>query len=165
MQKIEIETLFDYNYWANRRIRELAGSIPAMDLSAPAGLSHGSLMDTLVHILYAEWIWRMRCAEGHSPGPQKPWDEPLTFDLLAERWLEEESGMRAFLAGLKDADLAQMIRYKTTSGELRENRLWQLLAHLVNHGTQHRSEAAVRLTALGRSPGDLDLIVYLRGKS
>jgi uncharacterized damage-inducible protein DinB len=32
--------------------------------------------------------------------------------------------------------------------------------HLLNHGTQHRSEAAVLLTAADRSPGDLDLIDY-----
>ena len=36
-----------------------------------------------------------------------------------------------------------------------------MLAHLVNHGTQHRSEAALLLTQAGRSPGELDLIVYL----
>jgi uncharacterized damage-inducible protein DinB len=36
------------------------------------------------------------------------------------------------------------------------------LVHVVNHGTQFRSEAAVALTEYGHSPGDLDLIFYLR---
>ena len=38
--------------------------------------------------------------------------------------------------------------------------MWQMLAHVVNHGTQHRPEAAVILTEAGRSPGDLDMIFF-----
>ena len=37
---------------------------------------------------------------------------------------------------------------------------WQMLAHVVNHGTQHRSEAAALLTEAGQSPGDLDMIFF-----
>ncbi len=33
-------------------------------------------------------------------------------------------------------------------------------ARMVNHGTQHRSEAAMMLTHWGQSPGELDLIYY-----
>ena len=38
--------------------------------------------------------------------------------------------------------------------------VWQMLAHVVNHGTQHRAEAAALLTSDGRSPGELDMINY-----
>jgi uncharacterized damage-inducible protein DinB len=35
-----------------------------------------------------------------------------------------------------------------------------MLVHVVNHGTQHRAEAAALLTAAGQSPGELDLFDY-----
>jgi len=165
MRKAEIETLFAYNYWANRRILNKAGGLSEADLNAPSDLSHGSLMETLEHVLYAEWIWRMRCAERFSPGRGYPWSSPLTFSVLQARWVEEERAMCAFLGGLEDEALSERIDYTTTSGEARRNLLWELLAHIVNHGTQHRSEAALQLSRLGRSPGDIDLIIYLRERS
>lgn len=70
--------------------------------------------------------------------------------------------MRAYLATLKDADLDRPVRYVTTKGVPYENILWQLLAHVVNHGTQFRAETAVLLTQHGHSPGDLDLLLFLR---
>jgi uncharacterized damage-inducible protein DinB len=36
------------------------------------------------------------------------------------------------------------------------------MLHVVLHGMQHRSEAAAILTDYGQSPGDIDLIVFLR---
>ena len=70
--------------------------------------------------------------------------------------------MRAFLATQDRERLEEVIAYQTTSGSPQQNVLWQILVHLVNHGTQHRSEVALALTSLGRSPGDLDFILFRR---
>ena len=69
--------------------------------------------------------------------------------------------MRDYLTSLGDEDLANFVRYTTDSGQKRERVLWHCLLHVVNHGTQHRSEAAAILTSYGHSPGDLDFTLFL----
>jgi uncharacterized damage-inducible protein DinB len=80
---------------------------------------------------------------------------------LRARWHEEETKMRSFLGHLADADFIRVIEYKNTIGTSFARPLWQMLAHLVNHGTQHRAEAATILTDLGHSPGGIDFTKFL----
>jgi uncharacterized damage-inducible protein DinB len=69
--------------------------------------------------------------------------------------------MQAYLASLRDEDLESHLRYTTDTGIQRDRILWHCLLHVVNHGTQHRSEAAGLLTEYAHSPGDLDFTVFL----
>ena len=130
----------------------------------PARLSHGSIRGAMVHTMAAEFLWRMRFQEGVSLNSMPQEGEFPTLESLQARWAKEEKSMRAYLASLSEADLNRKISYTNTKGVPFENLLWQMLAHVVNHGTQFRSEAAVRLTRLSTSPGDLDLIAYIREK-
>jgi uncharacterized damage-inducible protein DinB len=162
MHKADILTLFEYNYWANARILRATEQVSLEQFIAPARLSHSSLRGTLVHALSAEWIWRMRCHESISPTTILADSEFPTVAVLRQRWRDEETAMRTFLNHLQDDDFLRTVTYRTTQGVPQENILGHLLAHLVNHGTQCRSEAGVALTEYGHSPGDLDLIVFLR---
>lgn len=161
MNKEDIQLLYNYNSWANARILNAAANLAPEQFLSPASFSHGGLRETLVHTLFAEWIWRRRW-EGISPTEWlAPADFP-TLNSLRERWHTEDKALMSFVENLDDADLDRTISYETTGGKARQNIFWHLMAHVVNHGTQHRSEAAAILTAFGRSPGDIDLIVFLR---
>jgi uncharacterized damage-inducible protein DinB len=162
MNKAEILTLYDYNYWATGRILQAAAPLSPEQFSAPAPVSFGSLRGTLVHAFSTERIWRQRCQEGLSPTALLSEAEFPTLADLSQRWSEEESAMHTYLDGLDEQALAAWIRYTSTRGVSYETPLWQILMHVVNHGTQFRSEAGVILSSLGHSPGDVDLIFYLR---
>jgi len=161
MNTQDIQLLYRYNSWANKRILDAAAKATDEQFLAPNSYPHGGLRGTLTHILFAEWIWR-NCWQDISPTERiKPEDFP-TLDLLRARWLEEEKALNAFVANLTDEKLNSSFQYKNTRGEPLENILWHVMVHLVNHGTQHRGEAAAMLTELGHSPGDIDFIVFLR---
>ena len=162
MRATEIQQLFDYNAWANNRVLEPAGRLPPEQFAAPAPVSFGSLRGTLVHLLSAEQTWRLRCFAGVSPDALLDEAAFPTFAMLEAHFLLETAELRRFVAELDDAALDREVRYTTTKGTPFAEPLWQILLHVVNHGTQFRSEAAVVLTTFGASPGDLDLIVFLR---
>ncbi|MCK6539503.1 MAG: DinB family protein [Anaerolineales bacterium] len=162
MNKQDIKLLFEYNQWANAKILDAAANVTGEQFLAPAPFPHGGLRGTLAHVFFAEWLWRRRM-QGESPTRRIAPDEFPTFDSLRSRWLEENAELMRFVDSLTDAKLSGRFQYKTTTGVPHEDVLWQVLAHLVNHGTQHRSEAAAMLTDMGHSPGETDLIVFLRG--
>jgi len=157
-------TIYDYNYWANRRILTTAAKLSPEQFIAPASYSFGGVRGTLVHALDTEYGWRSIIQHG-TITPDLTEVEFPTLAALEKRWDEEESAMRAYLAGLKDKDMDGLVRYTTSSGIKRERVLWHCLMHVANHGTQHRSEAAALLTGYGQSPGDLDFTVFLNERA
>ncbi len=162
MNTQDLRTLYDYNYWANKRILSAAAQLSQDQFAAASTNSYGSLRGTLVHVLDAEFAWRMLLQHKTLEHFRELSEDDFpTVAALSERWREDEQSMRAWLTTLTDADLAGTIRYTTDEGDVRERVLWHCLWHVVNHGTQHRSEAAVLLTDYGCSPGGLDFTAFL----
>jgi uncharacterized damage-inducible protein DinB len=160
MNKEDILTLYKYNQWANRKILDAASNVTEEQYLADASFPHGGLRGTLVHTLFAQWIWRSRW-QGTSPNYRFKPDEFPTFESLRTRWIEEEKILMDFVEGLTDEALNQVMRYKNTKGDPHEQVLWKMMMHMLNHGTQHRAEAAALLTEFGCSPGDVDMIYFL----
>ncbi|MBV8821421.1 MAG: DinB family protein [Ktedonobacteraceae bacterium] len=160
MQLDYFKTLFDYNYWANKRILDTAEHLDDAQLHTTIRGSHESLYTTLIHTMGAEYRWRMRCQDASVPRRLNADDFP-TLAALRTRWQEEERVMRLFLSTLRDEDMTRTISFSFSPELNFSSLLWQALVHLVNHGTQHRSEVAMLLTELGHSPGDLDFMRFV----
>ncbi|HTX78281.1 MAG TPA: DinB family protein [Longilinea sp.] len=158
----DLQFLYEYNYCARDQILQNATKLTPEQFLEPKGYAHGSVRNTLVHILSAEWVWRVRCQEHISPTSMFSVDEFYTLEKIQQRWLKEEEQMRGYLSQSEEPNLDQIVRYKRLNGETEENILWHLLVHVVNHGTEHRSVLAAELTTYGFSPGDIDIVHFTR---
>ena len=153
-------TLYEYNRWANLRVLEFVSKLSEQALTDER-FSYPSIHAILAHMVAAETSWVARC-RGES-GLQAPDAGALsTLAAIKTRWDEVYEEERAYLGGLTESDLNRTLTYRTSRGQEFTDPVGLLLVHVANHATQHRSEVALNLTALGHSPGNLDVIVYLR---
>lgn len=145
-----------FHAWANDRILTTAAALSDEEFRSTANLDHGSAFSTLRHLVDVDWSWREFCT-GNDIGQTYVWDHGFALDDLAAIHafcLEEDVRLRQYVESLDDVALAESLAV----GENFAAPRWLILAHVVNHGTQHRSELARYLTECGHSPGELDLL-------
>jgi len=160
MNKQDLQVLYAYNRWANACILGAAAQISTAQFLAPGDFPHDGLRGTLVHMLFAEWIWRLRW-QGAAPSVRWAPEDFPTLVSLKTRWRAEEIKLMEFVDGLTEERLTAKFDYISTEGNPHRRAVWETMVHLINHGTQHRSEAAAILTMMGQSPGDIDLVMFL----
>lgn len=156
---------YAYNSWATTRVLDTAAELTSDQLHTPGRAGHGSVRDTLLHLLdthrgWLSWWDASLSAEASYRLRSNPADFP---DVAALRrlWEEIQQQTEAFIADLGDGDPGRLYGWDLPDGRHWEMVLWGMMLHVVNHGTQHRAEVATMLTACGHSPGDLDLIYFL----
>lgn len=158
----DVRLLYDYNSWANRRVLDACVPLSAAQLTQNLNSSFPSVRDTLAHIMLAEWLWLERWL-GRSPG--FPTENFSDLASLRSRWQKIEADLSAFVQRLTSSDLARVVEYKNTKGRAFSNPMWQMLQHLVNHGTYHRGQITTLLRQLGATPVATDMIAFYREQS
>ena len=160
-----LRRLYGYNSWATRQVLDAAEQLTPEQLHAPGQAGHGSIRDTLIHLIIVQRRW-LSWWDGSLP-PDAAYTlrlDPADYpDLAAVRalWESLDQQTRAFVERLGDEEAARDFVNQLPNGAEWRMTLWRMMLHVANHGTQHRSEVAAMLTDAGHSPGNLDLLFFM----
>lgn len=155
-----VNAMYGHSRWTNNQVLGAAEGLSTEELNQPVPGASGSILEVLVHMMGAQMAWTRRFKQ------LEPVQPPVAGDYagipeLRSAWAEIDDVTNAYIATLSDGDLAQVIKYRSWFGWEGETPRWQAVLHQALHQHQHRGEIAAALTALGHSPGELDIFDYL----
>jgi uncharacterized damage-inducible protein DinB len=148
--------LYEYHFAANHRLWErcILG-LTAEQFRRQLPYSLGSVRNQVVHMMNMEDRWFCGLRGEEVPSILNP----VYFGTAAkvrERWDAVEVDMRAYLARLDAAELARPFDEKAA--------VWQVLFHVLNHGTDHRAQTMAMLAQLGIKGFPQDYYLHLIGR-
>ena len=150
---------YDYHFAENRKIWDTCiTSLSDEEFTQNSAYSHGSVRDQIVHLMSVDELW---FSELQGVEPSEPF-LPANFDdrkIIRAHWDRVEQSMREYLAELRDDTL-----FDKPIKEPEEDKdllVWQVLLHVVNHGTDHRAQLLRLLNDLGVKTTSQDYIFYV----
>jgi uncharacterized damage-inducible protein DinB len=149
MQTPDLARMLAYLDWANDATLAGARDLPHDVLTREVGISFGSILGTLQHMLWAERTWFDRWARGVDP---EGYLAPADLAGLEAAWRELAEERRAWLAGL-GADAADtVVRYRHVRDGEQQGTLGDLVFHVVTHATLHRGQVVGMMRQEGVTP-------------
>lgn len=145
-----VQRQFEYEFWADRE--ELRALSRLAEAPAPA-------IRLLGHVLGAQVQWLDRLLS--RPPRVAVWPE-LSLGEYGAELQKSEAGWRSYLGGLSEHDLASRCSYKNSKGEVWENRVLDILTHILLHSAYHRGQIAVEVRRAGHTPAYTDYIHAVR---
>lgn len=139
---------------------DAAAKLSEEELTRDFKTADRTVLDTLVHIYAADRIWLARVLGETRTSFSGPEDRDLA--LLQTEWPALHQRWKLWLRDFTDDDASRVIEYKDMKGRPYSQPVWQILLHMVNHGTHHRGQVSGFLRAMDKTPPPLDLIGYYR---
>ncbi len=138
--------LYNYHFSENQRI--WYGFIPSLfyqQFTQQFEYSHGSIRDQLIHLINVDEIWFSQLEGIEILDQYQPSEFDDRLDIRTD-WDQVEQMMHKYLQILRDEMLAdKSIEFE----EDKDLTVWQVLLHVINHGTDHRAQILRSLHDLG----------------
>lgn len=155
-----VSKLFAYNEWAWQRVFPSLAALSVDDYFAERPFFWHSLHGLTVHCYAAEWIWLQRVRGTCPPRMPRP-QEFTSFDDLRALWDPLRAEWQEFVDALTADALTAQIRYSNTREDELSLSLDDLLRHVMNHATEHRSQITPTLAQLGHPTEPLDYAYFV----
>jgi uncharacterized damage-inducible protein DinB len=150
-----LDHVLRHNTWANVTLLEFCRGLDPATLDAKAIGTYGTLYGTLQHLVGAEQ-WYVQLLTGELFGPARVRrDERHSLDDLIET--ANAIGTRALSVAASD-DVTRRIELN----EGRRSTVGVILAQLIHHGNEHRTQATTILGANGIEPPPVSAWAYGR---
>jgi uncharacterized damage-inducible protein DinB len=152
-----------YTAWASHRLVRAVEHLSADQLAHDFHTADRNILGTLIHVFAADRIWLSR-VQGESPASFISEADynlhvlQIDWPLIYDKWNE-------WAGALNDDTAREQISYRSLKGGPYVNTAWEIVLHVVNHGTHHRGQVSGFLRALGHAPPQLDLIYYYRERT
>ncbi len=150
----------DYTAWASARLLEAAAKLSPEELTRDFGTTDKNVVGTLAHVFAADRVWMTRI-QGQPPAKFIT-DADRDLALLNREWPALLYVWQQWAGGLTAENITTAASYKDLKGNSYTTPWWQIVLHVVNHGTHHRGQASGFLRAMGYVPPPLDLMAYYR---
>ena len=154
-----VRTFVEYHVDMTRRVW---GSIDKLDepqFVADDGYSRGSIRNLMVHLSHTDLRWLTGLKNQPDPGrSMKPYETYPDRASVREYWESVAAQLTEYVNDLDEATLHQ------NPDDIPGPR-WEVLLHLVNHGTDHRSTVLQRLQECNAPTFDQDFILWIAEKN
>lgn len=148
---------YEYHFSENRKIWDnYIAQLSPEQFTQDVDYSHGSVREQIVHLINVDNAWFSDLSGVEIPDSLNSADVNDRENIRAQ-WDKVEQNIRNYLAALQD----DMLVDKPLEGEDKDLLLWQVLLHVVNHGTDHRAQILRLLNDLGVKTTSQDYIFYV----
>ncbi|NJL94491.1 MAG: DUF664 domain-containing protein [Anaerolineae bacterium] len=161
MDPTVIRTLFEYHYGQYRRVWQAVMQLNDAQFTQEVPYSNGSLRNHLVHVASVDARWLARVQGNPPPDRLDPAHFP-SRQAARTQWEDVERASLAYIRVISPEKLAETLAFDLPQrGGPKHNPVWQVLHHVVNHGTDHRAQMLWILHNFGAPTFEQDLMIYL----